>query len=84
MTNKTQADNMNIAKSYVRIDHYGKLLIPTNMLEKLLEHAFVADTDYVDGKDVLSKLEQIDRVKVHSADEVKGILMHQELGGNSD
>jgi len=54
------------------------------MLEKLLEHAFVADTDYVDGKDVLSKLERIDRVKVHSADEVKGILMHQELGGNSD
>lgn len=75
---------MAIAKSYARIDSYGKLLVPVSLLEKIASECYIAETEYTEEGMSLSKLTPISKIELHSADEVKSVLMHQELSRDID
>lgn len=66
-------------KSYVRIEHYGRLLVPTQLLEKLADECYVCDTEYSDGRTRLSNIEPIRKVELVSLDEVENLLMIDKL-----
>lgn len=68
-----------MSKKYARIDQYGRLLVPLNMLEKIASECYICDTEYDDGKTVLSKLEPVQKVELVTSDEVEHLLMYKEL-----
>jgi hypothetical protein len=68
-----------MSKKYARIDQYGRLLVPLSMLEKIASECYICDTEYGDGKTVLSKLEPVQKVELVTSDEVEHLLMYKEL-----
>jgi hypothetical protein len=68
-------------KNYARITSYGDLLIPTNMLEKLVENAFIVRTSYTDGEDIISEITTVDKVALHDASELKAAAVQIALQG---
>jgi len=64
---------------YARIDHYGRLLVPIKLLEKIAAECYVCETEYKDGNHVLSDIERIRKVDLMSAEEVENMLMYKEL-----
>lgn len=68
-----------MGKKYARIDQYGRLLVPLNLLEKIASECYICDTEYEDGKTVLSRLEPIHKVDLVQSAEVENLLMYNEL-----
>lgn len=68
-------------KNYVRISGYGDLLIPTKMLEQLVENAYIVRTDYQDGEDYIKSVEAIDKVNIHTVEELKAAAVQMALEG---
>ena len=66
-------------KQYAKIDHYGKLLIPLSLLEKVVAECYICDTDYQDGETYISKLEPVKKVEIVSGEEVDNVRMHNKL-----
>lgn len=71
-------------RKYARIDHYGNLLVPVAMLEKIVSECFVVDTTWRDGGGYdLTSIKRIDQVRIHDASEVEMALAEQVLKGDS-
>jgi hypothetical protein len=68
-----------MSKTYARIDHYGRMLVPLNLLEKIASECYICDTEYEDGKTVLSRIDRIHKVDLVTSDEVDHLLMYKEL-----
>ena len=49
------------------------------MVEKIASECYICDTEYEDGKTVLSKLEPIHKVDLVQSAEVENLLMYNEL-----
>ena len=64
---------------YARIEHYGRLLVPLKLLEKIAAECYICDTEYKDGGHILSDIELIRKVELISSDEVENMLMYKEL-----
>jgi|TARA_R110000803_G_scaffold41704_4_gene89604 hypothetical protein len=68
-------------KTYARLSTYGDLVVPTKMLEQLVEHAFLVRTTYADGIDTITEIQPIDKVNMHNVDEIKAAAVQQALAG---
>ena len=74
---------MKVSNHYARISQYGDLLIPVELLDKVLSSGFIVRTSYNDGVDEITELVKITDVKIHSGDEVSNIMMHAVLSESS-
>jgi len=70
---------MKISSKYAKIDHYGRMLVPLSLLEKIASECFIVDTSWENDKNVISELNHISKVELVDGEEVKGFLMINEL-----
>jgi hypothetical protein len=68
-------------RKYARLDHYGNLLVPVAMLEKIVSECFVVETSWRNDGYELTKLTRIDQVRIHDGSEVDLVLAEQALSG---
>lgn len=68
-------------KTYARLNDYGDLLIPVALLDKFIENCHIVSTNYVDGKDVISEVRSLNRVSIHTAEELDAALVQMALEG---
>ena len=68
-----------MSKKYARITQYGDLLVPMDMLEKIVANCLIVGTSYVDGKDLINKVSEIDRVSIHDSTEIDDAIVQQKL-----
>ena len=67
-------------KQYVRINHYGKLLIPVDLLERVASECYICETTYDNGQHQLTKIEPIRSIELHDHEEVETAMMYDTLG----
>lgn len=71
----------NKGKKYARLDHYGNLLVPVSLLEKILSECYVVDTTWRDDQYQITKLTRIEQVRIHDGSEIDLVLAEQKLNG---
>ena len=71
--------SMSKTKKYVRISEYGDVLMPIEKFQAVCDSMYLVRTTYTDGNDELTEIKQIDSLKLHSAEEVEVLLMHDIL-----
>lgn len=71
----------NKGKKYARLDHYGNLLVPVSLLEKVLSECYVVDTTWRDDQYQITKLTRIEQVRIHDGSEIDLVLAEQKLNG---
>lgn len=72
---------LNKGKKYARLDHYGNLLVPVSLLEKVLSECYVVDTTWRDDQYQITKLTRIEQVRIHDGSEIDLVLAEQKLNG---
>ena len=71
-------------KQYARISGYGDILVPLSMLEKFINEAYIARTDYTDNHEIMiSEVHPIKEFKVHDAEEIRSVQAQMILEGKS-
>ena len=65
------------SKKYARIEHYGKLLVPFNLLEKIVAEGYMVETSY--GEKGFNSIEPITKVGIHDQEDVKMALAEKKL-----
>jgi len=68
---------MAVTKKYARIEHYGKLLVPFHLLEKIVAEGYMVETSY--GDKGFTSIEQITKIEIHDQDDVKMALAEKKL-----
>ena len=69
-----------MAKMYAKIQ-YAELLVPLDLLEKLVAQGYIASTSYESGSEHLSELKPIRKVELFSEADVKACLAQMALEG---
>jgi hypothetical protein len=70
-------------KKYARLDHYGNLLVPVSLLEKIVSQCYIADVSWQDDGYQITKVARIEQVKIHDGTEIDLVLAEQALNGDS-
>ena len=65
------------SKKYARIEHYGKLLVPFHLLEKIVAEGYMVETSY--GEKGFNAIEPITKVEIHDHDDVRMALAEKKL-----
>jgi hypothetical protein len=68
-------------KKYARLDHYGNLLIPLKLLERIVSEGFVVDTSWANDQYQITKVKTISEFKIHDGEEIDLVLAEQKLQG---
>jgi len=68
-----------MSKKYAKLKTYGNVLIPLNMLEKFSENCFIAETDWTDNGEVLSKIKDVSDFTVIDKKDIDVCIAQQEL-----
>jgi hypothetical protein len=68
-------------KKYAQISSYGNLIVPLDMLPKILESCYLVETNWDGNKSVISRVSPITEVSIKSGDEVTAALVQQKLSG---
>ena len=68
-------------KNYIRIGGYGDLLIPIDMLDRLVSEGYLARTSYENDHDVITELHPIDRIHVHTDKDIEQARVQMALQG---
>lgn len=72
-----------MSKQYARITDYGDILVPLNLLEKIVEHGYLVRTEYENNTgEVLKEVHKMTGFKLHSEEEVKSVKAQMILEGN--
>jgi len=58
-----------------------KLLVPISLLEKILEEAYVAKTEYREGRHQIHRVAPISSMTIHDQEEIDMALAQQALEG---
>jgi len=70
-----------LQKNYVRIGGYGDLVIPIDMLDRLVSEGFIVRTAYENDADVITELHPIERLTVHTAKDLEHARVQMALQG---
>lgn len=68
-------------KKYAQITSYGKLVVPLEILPKILESCYLVETTWEDSKYVISKINQITEVTIKDSEEITAALIQMKLSG---
>jgi hypothetical protein len=77
MPNKGQV----MAKKYARVDDYGELLIPLDLMAKIMDQCYIIRTTYENDKHLISDVKPVSRLVIHDHDEVRSVLAQKKLEG---
>tara|TARA_B100000900_G_scaffold413005_1_gene435982 strand:- start:605 stop:835 length:231 start_codon:yes stop_codon:yes gene_type:complete len=69
-------------KTYARLSGYGDLLVPMNMLEKIVQDGMIVRTSYVGGEDQITEVRKICDVKIHDEEEIENARVQMALEGD--
>lgn len=70
-------------KNYARINSYGQLLVPIELLDKIASEGYIVSTSYGEGStEVISEIKKIDKVSIHDQDEVDAAFAQMALQGD--
>jgi hypothetical protein len=72
-----------MGKKYVGIKTYGEVLVPVELLEKLLDCGYTASTSYDSNLSdyVISDIQSIKEVRVYDEDDIQTALAQKALEG---
>jgi hypothetical protein len=65
------------AKKFAKIEHYGKLLVPFELLEKIVAEGYMVETSY--GDKGFNSIEPISKVEIYDSEDVKMALAQKNL-----
>ena len=65
------------AKKFAKIEHYGKLLVPFELLEKIVAEGYMVETTY--GDKGFNSIEPISKVEIYDSEDVKMALAQKNL-----
>jgi hypothetical protein len=65
------------AKKFAKIEHYGKLLVPFELLEKIVAEGYMVETSY--GEKGFNAIEPISKVEIYDSEDVKMALAQKNL-----
>ncbi len=71
-------------KNYVRISDYGDLLVPIDMLDRLITEGRIVRTTYNNDVDEISEIHEISRVDVHTHADIEAAKVQIALQGKED
>ena len=71
-------------KNYARITTYGNLLVPIEMLDKIVSEGFIASTTYSSDKELISEIKRIDKVTIHGEEELEQAKVQMALEGKDE
>jgi len=65
------------AKKFAKIEHYGKLLVPFELLEKIVAEGYMVETSY--GDKGFNSIEPISKIEIYDSEDVKMALAQKNL-----
>lgn len=65
------------AKKFAKIEHYGKLLVPFELLEKIVAEGYMVETSY--GEKGFNSIEPINKIEIYDSEDVKMALAQKNL-----
>ena len=68
---------MAVSKKYAKIEHYGKLLVPFHLLEKIVAEGYMVETSY--GDPGFNSIESITKIEIYDGEDVKIALAEKKL-----
>ena len=68
-----------MSKKYARLKSYGTILVPLNLLEKFTENCLIADTEWSDEGEVLSKIKEFKDFTLIDKTEIDMCISQQKL-----
>lgn len=68
---------MAVTKKYAKIEHYGKLLVPFHLLEKIVAEGYMVETSY--GDQGFNSIEPISKVEIYDSEDVRMALAEKKL-----
>ncbi len=64
-------------QKYARVEHYGKLLVPFALLERIVAEGYMVETSY--GDPGFSSIEEITKIEIHDREDVEFALAQKNL-----
>jgi hypothetical protein len=71
-------------KNYVRISDYGDLLVPIDMLDRLVTEGRIVRTTYNNDVDEISEITEISRVHLHTSADIEAAKVQIALQGKEN
>ena len=68
-------------KKYAQISSYGNLVVPLDMLPKILEECYLIETSWEGSKSMISKANQITEISIKDGAEITAALVQMKLSG---
>jgi hypothetical protein len=68
-------------RKYARLEHYGNLLVPLSLLEKITSQCYIVETSWEGGVDHIKKVKPINKVQLHDGLEIDLALAQERLEG---
>lgn len=65
------------SKKYAMIEHYGKLVVPFHLLEKIVAEGYMVEKSY--GEKGFNSIESITKIEIHDGEDVKMALAEKKL-----
>ena len=70
--------------NFARISDYGDLLIPIDMLDRLVTEGRIVRTTYENDMDVISEIKEISRINLHTPADIEAAKVQIALQGKED
>ena len=70
--------------NFARISDYGDLLVPIDMLDRIVTECRIVRTKYENDMDVISEIREISRVNLHTPEDIEAAKVQIALEGNED
>lgn len=70
--------------NFARISDYGDLLVPLDMLDRLITEGRIVRTTYENDVDVISEIKEIQRVNIHTPADLEAAKVQIALTGKED
>lgn len=72
-----------MGKKFVKIDAYGSLVFPIELLDKVLEKSYIVNTTWESDGEKITDVKPLDKFLIFDEDEIRAVLAQKTLEGNS-
>lgn len=70
-------------KKYAQISSYGNLVVPLDLLAKIVENCYLVDSNWEGNKYVISKVREITDFTIKDGEEITAALVQMKLSGEA-
>ena len=70
--------------NFARISDYGDLLVPLDMLDRLVTEGRIVRTTYENDVDVISEIKEISRINLHTPADIEAAKVQIALAGKEN